>query len=99
MNDPIAVLLKFAFIGVLYLFLLWIARSAMKDLRRAGPELPAEIDPPAPARPVAPPTLIAVTGGGFQPGLSFALDGVTTIGRSPRADITIEDSFASGNHA
>ncbi len=34
--DPIAVLLKFGFLAVLYLFLLWIARSAMKDLRRAN---------------------------------------------------------------
>lgn len=34
--DPLAVILKFGFLAVLYLFLLWIARSAMKDLRRAG---------------------------------------------------------------
>ena len=34
--DPVAVALKFGFLAVLYLFLLWIARSAMKDLRRAN---------------------------------------------------------------
>ena len=32
--DPISVALKFGFLAVLYLFLLWIARSALKDLRR-----------------------------------------------------------------
>ena len=32
--DPIAVALKFGFLAVLYLFLLWVARSALKDLRR-----------------------------------------------------------------
>ena len=32
--DPIAVGLKFGFLAVLYLFLLWVARSALKDLRR-----------------------------------------------------------------
>ena len=32
--DPVAVALKFGFIAVLYLFLLWMARSALKDLRR-----------------------------------------------------------------
>ena len=32
--DPISVALKFGFLVVLYLFLLWIARSALKDLRR-----------------------------------------------------------------
>ena len=35
MTDPVEVLLRFAFIGVLYLFLLWVARSALKDLRTA----------------------------------------------------------------
>lgn len=34
--DPVAVALKFGFLAVLYLFLFWIARSAMKDLRRTG---------------------------------------------------------------
>jgi hypothetical protein len=32
--DPVAVGLKFGFLAVLYLFLLWMARSALKDLRR-----------------------------------------------------------------
>ena len=34
--DPVAVALKFGFIAVLYLFLLWMARSALKDLRRSA---------------------------------------------------------------
>ena len=32
-DDPVAVALKFAFLIVLYLFLLWVARSATRDLR------------------------------------------------------------------
>ncbi len=36
MLDPVSVGLKFAFLAVLYLFLLWIARSALKDLRRGA---------------------------------------------------------------
>jgi hypothetical protein len=35
-SDPIAVVLKFGFLAVLYLFLFWIARSATNDLRRAN---------------------------------------------------------------
>jgi FHA domain-containing protein len=35
--DPIAVALKFGFLIVLYLFLLWVARSSLRDLRRSGP--------------------------------------------------------------
>ena len=32
--EPVSVALKFGFLIVLYLFLLWIARSALRDLRR-----------------------------------------------------------------
>ena len=41
MTDPIAVLLKFGFLAVLYLFLLWVVRSALKDMAGAG-RLPDE---------------------------------------------------------
>ena len=34
MLDPVSVGLKFAFLGVLYLFLMWVAWSALRDLRR-----------------------------------------------------------------
>ena len=34
MDEPLAVALKFGFLAVLYLFLLWIARSSMRDLAR-----------------------------------------------------------------
>jgi FHA domain len=34
--DPVAVALKFGFLIVLYLFLIWMARSALKDLRGSG---------------------------------------------------------------
>ena len=38
-------------------------------------------------------------GGGLRAGASFALDGSMTIGRSPAAEIQIDDQFASGRHA
>jgi len=34
---PVSVALKFGFLVVLYLFLLWVARSASRDLRAARP--------------------------------------------------------------
>jgi hypothetical protein len=34
--DPVAVALKFGFLIVLYLFLLWMARSALRDLRQSA---------------------------------------------------------------
>ena len=44
MSDPIEVLLQFAFLGVLYLFLLWVARSALRDLGRPPAECAGYID-------------------------------------------------------
>jgi hypothetical protein len=43
--EPASVALKLAFLAVLYLFLLWVVRSAWKDLRRsgAGGPLPAPV--------------------------------------------------------
>ena len=32
-TEPIAVALKFGFLAVLYLFLFWVGRSALKELR------------------------------------------------------------------
>ena len=34
MLDPISIALQFGFLAVLYLFLVWVARSSLKDLRR-----------------------------------------------------------------
>src|SRR5579872_1705954 len=34
MLEPVSVALKFGFLAVLYLFLVWVAWSAMRDLRR-----------------------------------------------------------------
>jgi hypothetical protein len=41
--EPIAVALKYGFLAILYLFLLWVARSALRDLRgrRDGAHLAA----------------------------------------------------------
>lgn len=39
--EPVSVMLKFGFLIVLYLFLLWVSRSALRDLRGGGAQLPA----------------------------------------------------------
>jgi hypothetical protein len=38
--EPVSVLLKFGFLVVLYLFLLWVSRSALRDLRGSGAQVP-----------------------------------------------------------
>jgi hypothetical protein len=101
MDEPLVVALKFGFLAVLYLFLLWVARSAMKDLGR-GAE-------PAAARPVEPPSsprsrslgahLVVVAAKGYEPGTSWKIDGGVTMGRSDVAEIRVDDGFASSSHA
>jgi FHA domain len=46
--EPVSVALKFGFLAVLYVFLLWVARSALKDLRGAGGRIPTDRIPTHP---------------------------------------------------
>jgi hypothetical protein len=109
MDEPVAVALKFGFLAVLYLFLLWVARSAMKDLSRGGEAAAAEpVEPPSPRRRgssvpdlragVAP-RLVVVAAMGHEPGTTFELNGGATMGRSDNAEIRVDDPFASSAHA
>jgi hypothetical protein len=102
--DPISVALKFGFLAVLYLFLLWIARSALKDLRRTvapAPDATGFHHAPAFGAPPGPGDswLVAERGGGLEQGERFDLIGGISIGRSREADVQIEDRYASGIHA
>lgn len=102
--DPAAVALKFAFLAVLYLFLLVVARSALKDLRGGSRgALSAQegtgMHAVAPGRVAATDAnLVAVGGGGLTPGEHIDLFGGVTIGRAGEADVRITDRFASGIH-
>jgi hypothetical protein len=102
--DPISVALKFGFLAVLYLFLLVIARSAIKDLRRTvspAPDATGFHAVPAyseSARGVDG-WLVAERGGSLQPDQRFDLIGGLSIGRSKESDVQIEDRYASSLHA
>lgn len=114
MLDPVAVLLKFGFLAVLYLFLLWVARSALKDLRRGvGVEGHASAAPSydqatgmhsaatglgAGAAQGAP-RLRVNTAPGLRGGSAYDLSDGALLGRGDDADIRLEDSFASSRHA
>ena len=111
MDEPLAVALKFGFLAVLYLFLLWVARSALRDLARG-------IEPVADAR-AAPaadsgrrrdepsggmlgamePRLEVIAALGYEPGTVFDLRDGATLGRSEHAEIRVDDAFASSAHA
>ncbi len=103
--DPISVALKFGFLAVLYLFLFFIARSAMKDLRRTLSPAPDQTGfhsaPAVGARSGqgVEAWLLLIRGGGLSEGDRFDLIGGLSIGRSKEADVQIEDRYASGVHA
>jgi FHA domain len=112
--DPVAVALKFGFIAVLYLFLLWMARSALRDLRGAGG--PARDRNGGPAYEDATgmhvassglggdgvqgsPRLRVETAAGLRDGVAYDLSEGAVLGRGDGVDIKLEDSFASTSHA
>ena len=101
--DPVAVALKFGFLIVLYLFLLWVARSALKEVRATTAPAPEAtgFHPVGPGgrEPGTDASLVVLKGGGLEVGERFDLFGGLTIGRSTEADVRIEDRFASGVHA
>jgi hypothetical protein len=102
--DPISVALKFGFLAVLYLFVLVIARSAMKDLRRTvAPAPDATGFHAAPAFAESPrgadAWLVVERGGGLEADERFDLIGGLSIGRSKESDVQIEDRYASSLHA
>ena len=102
-TEPIAVALKFGFLAVLYLFLFWVSRSALRELRKTGAPAPEATGfHPIGAGGRAPATdawLVAVTGGGLQANERYDLFGGLSIGRSGDADVRIDDRFASSIHA
>ena len=103
--DPVSVALKFGFLAVLYLFVLVIARSALKDLRRSTAPAPDATGFHAvPALSDAPRRgpdgwLIVERGGGLEQGRRFDLIGGLSIGRSKESDVQIDDRYASSLHA
>lgn len=114
MLDPVAVMLKFAFLAVLYLFLVWVARSALKDLRRSvgteGPQAVVGYEQAtgmhsaltgfgAGSSMLAPPRLRVNSAPGLRGGSAYDLSEGALLGRGDDADIRLQDSFASTRHA
>jgi pSer/pThr/pTyr-binding forkhead associated (FHA) protein len=113
MDEPLAVALKFGFLLVLYLFLLWVARSALRDLSRgveavggSGSAAPApdagsrqRDEPESGLLGAMEPRLEVIAALGFEPGTTFDLRDGATMGRSDHAEIRVDDPFSSSAHA
>ena len=110
MQDPVAVALKFGFLAVLFLFLLWVARSSLRDLsgeheeydggaEETGPVQRRERDQGRDLLAGVDPRLEVVAAMGLDPGTNFDLSEGATMGRADGSDIPIDDPFASSVHA
>ena len=77
-------LLKLAFIGVLYAFL-WQAIRAVRSQLAGGPA-----GAPAPD--------LVITAGTSPSGTRYRVTGALIIGRSPEADVVLDDPYASDFH-
>lgn len=115
MLEPVSVALKFGFLAVLYLFLLWVARSALKDLRRSrgGAETPRD-GPPADATSMHAAAGSAEFDGGLDGEFEPRLVVERVVGQQSgmaydltdgatlgrgEVEIRLEDAFASSRHA
>ncbi len=82
--------LRLSFLGLLYLFLAYVARALWRDLRAASV---------ASGRALGRLVVVASPAGRPTPGASLALDAVNSLGRDVNNTIVLEDAFASAHHA
>jgi pSer/pThr/pTyr-binding forkhead associated (FHA) protein len=113
MLAPVSVALKFGFLIVLYLFLVWVAWSALRDLRRgrADASSAATVSPVdatgmyeaaaglgAPDQDGTQPRLLVRRAAGHESGSAYDVSRGATLGRG-NVEIRLEDPFASSQHA
>jgi FHA domain-containing protein len=112
MLEPVSVGLKFAFLAVLYLFLLWVSRSALKDLRRGafgGARAPVAAQDETGMHSATSlgaldgnadvsPRLVVASVPGLARGMSYDVAEGAVLGRGD-VEIQLEDPFASSQHA
>ncbi|MGH2836036.1 MAG: FHA domain-containing protein [Solirubrobacteraceae bacterium] len=111
MLQPVSVGLKFGFLIVLYLFLLWVAFSTLFDLRRGfggrrdggaavgeATSIHQTVDPLAALEGDFEPRLVVDRAEGHSPGVAYDLMDPVTLGRG-NVELKLEDSFASSRHA
>jgi hypothetical protein len=111
MLEPVSVGLKFGFLAVLYLFLLWVAWSAMRDLRRGrGGVIETNTAPSQDATGMYDaaaglgeldefePRLLVERASGHETGIAYDLMDGATLGRGD-VEIQLDDPFASSLHA
>jgi hypothetical protein len=112
MLEPVSVGLKFGFLAVLYLFLVWVAWSALRDMRRGPGGTPRAAPSPssdATSMYAAADSLdgnpdeldarlLVERAPGHESGMAYEISQGATLGRGD-VEIQLEDPFASSRHA
>ena len=83
-------IVRLVFLALLYLFLVFVVRALLRDLRSASREPAAELG-----------RLVVVASPHGDPplGSAYPLDAVTGIGRDVNNAVVVDDPFASAEHA
>jgi hypothetical protein len=110
--EPVSVALKYGFLIVLYLFLMWVAWSALRDLRRGrgsavqssnvtaqeGTSMYDAASAGLPELDEFEPRLLVEHASGHERGVAYDLTEGATLGRGD-VEIRLDDPFASSRHA
>jgi FHA domain len=115
MLEPVSVALKFGFLAILYLFLLWVAWSALRDMRggergqvRSAPAAPVEGGTSmydaadgldAGAADGFAPRLLVERAPGHESGVAYDIPDRGATLGRGDVEIQLEDPFASARHA
>ena len=107
--EPVSFGLKIAFLAVLWLFLIWVSRSALRDLRQTA--APAAAGAAGAGEDATSLHAVSSSNGaprdallvveqavGHDAGSRYDVSGGATLGRGD-VEIPLEDPFASGQHA
>jgi FHA domain len=82
-------ILRLAFLALLWLALVLIARALLRDVRAAARDPAGALGR----------LVVLASGGQPAPGSVFSLDAVTTLGRDLGSSVVVDDPYASANHA
>jgi hypothetical protein len=112
MVEPASVLLKYGFLIVLFLFLAWVSRNSLRDLRgrraaaaAVGPDIPGTpmdatgLHSLTPEGDGSEPQLVVERGPGQQQGMAYDIGDGAVMGRGDAAEIRLQDPFSSSRHA
>jgi hypothetical protein len=104
MVEQVLVVLRVAFVVLLYLVVWRIVRLSVRDVRTGQESLilapPGGVAMPRPAAVAGPGRLVVTKSPAFPAGTVVLCDDTVVFGRGPEADAVLDgDDFASGRHA